>query len=388
MSTEFEVENAVIEFWNREDEYLLLEPNEFIAALPEHLLPKKNYLPPLLLTKNQWIYRARPNDASYMQGNGKNVISNYSFSPKKYTIQGRANHVKSPMFYASEFIGATAFESRWDVEKDALVGCWKIKGRSPDLRLAVCASRFRAESRVNIKDKIPASIRLQLEFLDALFSSDREKRLWIEYTGDGEEQLETPRDKIHKLSAAIAQYLMAREGVDGILYHSAQAQGSQAVFPPFHEANSLLNIAISPKYVAKNMRLEKVYRVNISNYYDENGRRRATRKAIRIGIPINKTRLGFSKLSVTQNEKFETHHNSSGVPFLLEGPLVLIIPKPDDFKKLEEIVKNQVCGKHHKRAEIGGEVRNEIDYATLDTCCDVFCDELKERLRLEEMWWD
>lgn len=386
MSTELEVENAVIEFWNREDEYLLLEPNEFIAALPEHLLPKKKSLPPLLLTKNQWIYRARPNDASYMKGNGKNLISNYSFSPKKYTIQGRANHVKSPMFYASEFIGATAFESRWDVEKDALVGCWKIKGTSPELRLAVCASRFRAESRVNIKDKLPAPTILQLEFLDALFSSDREKQLWIEYRGGGEIQLESPRDKIHKLSAAIAQHLMVREDVDGILYHSAQAQGSQAVFPPFDEASSLLNIAISPKYVAKNMRLEKVYRVNISSYDDEHGRRRATRKAIRIGIPINKTRLEFSKLSATQNEKFETHHNSPGVPLLLEGSLILQIPKPDDFNKLEEIVKNHVCDKHDKRAEIGGEVRNGIDCTTLDTCCDSFCDELKKRLRSEEMW--
>lgn len=388
MSTVQEVTDAIDEFWRREEEYLLLKPTEFIKVLPSHLLPSKNYIPPFTLTEKQWIYRARPIDASYMKGDGRYLISNYTYSPKKYTIQGRANHPNQPMFYGSEYIGATALESRWHMEKDALIGCWRVRNNSPNLKFAVCASRFRPELKVNLKDKLHASVLKQLEFLDELFSSDREKQLWTEYRRGNEVQKETPRDRIHKLSASIAQYLMKREGVDGILYLSAQAQGARAVFPPYNEADLLFNVAISPRYIKKHMVLEKVYRVRIESYEDDKGRRRATRKAIRIGLPINRTRLSFSKLNATQISEFENYHNNGGVPMLLSGPFMLKVPKPGDYAALEAIVEASECPAHKKLAVLGSEDVNGNDYTTLQICCEEFCDQLKEKLRSEGMWWD
>ena len=388
MSSETEVRDAVKEFWDREKEYLLLQPNEFLAALPKHLLPPKNYIPPLLLTENQWIYRARPADASYMRADGKYIISKYTFSPKKNTIQGRANHESQPMFYGSEFIGATALESRWNMEKDAFIGCWRIKRNSPNIKLAICASRFRPDLNIDISNKLPASRILQLEFLDELFSSDREKQLWIEYKDGKETQKETPRDRVHKLSASIAQHLIEREDVDGILYLSAQAQGTHAVFPPHNEAELLFNVAISPKYVSKHMSLEKVYKVKIESYDDDQGRRRAKRKAIKIGIPINKTKLKFSKLNTAQNIEFEAVHNNAGVPMLLEGPILLQIPRPTNTNRFEELVKSSTCGNHNENADTEDILVNGIDYKKLTFCCDDFCEELKENLRSEGMWWD
>lgn len=388
MSSTKSIDETISKFWEIEDELRELEPEEIIERLPKNILPLVNYHAPLRLTNRQWIYRARPNEATYMQGDGKKLIKNYRYAPPEHTEQGRANLAKKPMFYGSEYISATAFEARANMEEDSLVGCWRIKPKSPEVKLAICACLFRPEIGYNMQKYLSEPLLSKIKFLDKIFSHDRDKKLWVEYRDGVQTKKESAKDKIHSITAAVAQHLIERENVDGIVYHSAQAQGAKAVFEPSNNANWLFNLAITPAYVDQHLVLEKVYRVRINSYDDELGRRRATRSAIEIGIPVDDKILEFQELDDMQNQEFELEHNQCGVPMLLKGRRMLTIENLENASDCQKIVDSLTCGEHGIKAKLQTRLFDEVPGVTIETCCDELCTPLQQKLRDAGIWID
>jgi hypothetical protein len=382
------VGDTIKEFWEIEEELWSVDPSSIISRLPHGLLPVEKYLAPFRLTENQVIYRARPVGANYMQNGGREEIANYTYAPKEFTPLGRANFPGKPMFYGSEYISATAFEARSGMERKSLVGCWRVKKGSPVAKFAICACLFRPEINFDHAKTLSEPLLSKVKFLDEIFSVDRKRRIWTETRRGIKERKESPKDSIHVITSAIADFLIEREGVDGVLYHSAQALGAKAVFPSRDPLNRLFNIAIRPEYVDQHMELERVYRVKIDTYTDEEGRKRATRSAVEIGLPIDDSNLEFSELNQDQVRDFEVEHNCSDVPMLLEGHIELTIPNPKDADGCKILVDSFKCKTHQTGPELRRTTVDGLPTIVIGVCCEELSGLLVDALREAGHWND
>jgi len=386
MLTPKHVQEAISEFWNREAEYYLMDDDKLISALPANLLPVFKSYPLLELVPSNVIYRSRLCAADYMAGSKKELVENYSYAPLEYAGRGRAHILGETAFYGSEYISATAFESRQYLEDQSLLGCWQIKDESRNLRLFMTTTNLRPEIGTSKFNRIPITWKMQMGFLDKIFTMDREKAVWTQVSGDAEEQKASEPNKIHKVTSVIAKHLVQREGADGIVWRSAQAQGSPAIFENKNEADYLLNLAIWPDFVDEHMELKKVYKIRINPWIDDDGRNRATREVLEIGIPDQRGRLNFSELSDEQSREYEANHNTCGVPFKLEGESHLTMTPFSDIQSISRACDGVICAHHDKTYAVKVEDKDGVSTTTIICCCDEYSDELIECLKKASIW--
>lgn len=390
MSTSSQVAAAVEEFWVLESEGVFegVRPGDALANLPAHLVPPPEMLYPLLLTPAQYIYRARPAEAAWMAGDRRCLVRNYKYAPPEFSNAGRANFRGEPMFYGSEYISATALESRLRVEEDSLIGCWRVQPGAPDLRLALLATTFHPPVAVDIGSKLPTPLLLQLKFLEDIFCTDRERPVLRETGGNAANPAEPSSSRLHVVTAAIAKHIVSAGGHDGVAYRSAQAQGVEAILAPHDEADFLLNVAITKPYVDENLVLECVYLVRIDSYDDDRGGRRAKRSALEIGLPIDELHLEFRSLTDSEALHFEVVHNQSSVPFLLPSPVYLSIKGPTDSKPFFEAAAAAECPKHQTTAKVTHRVESGSGIIEIATCCDAQAEIVQAALRPQQLWVD
>lgn len=386
MPTPSDVQQAINEFWNKEFEYYLMDDDKIISALPANLLPSFKSYPLLELIPSNVIYRSRLCDASYMVGQKRELVENYTYAPLKFAGRGRAHILGETAFYGSEYISATAFESRQYLEEDSLLGCWQIKNGSRNLRLFMTTTKMRPEIGNSSFDRMPIEWKMQMKFLDDIFTMDREKAMWTETSSGKEEKMASNPDRIHKITSVIAKHLVEREGADGIVWRSAQAQGAWAVNEDRNEADYLLNLAIWPDFIDEYMELKKVYKIRINPWVDKAGQNRAAREALEIGVPDRKGRINFSKLTDDQKFEFETMHNTCGVPLKREGKTRLTIKPFSDIHRISSVCDKTQCVSHDTSYDAKIENIGGVPTTTIICCCNEYSDELIVSLRKVGIW--
>jgi len=222
--------------------------------------------------------------------------------------------------------------------------------------------------------------------LDKIFTMDREKAMWTEVVRGKEEKKASKPDRIHKITSVIAKYLIEREGADGIVWRSAQAQGARAVVEERNEAKYLLNLAICPEFVDEHMKLKKVYKIRINTWVDETGQNRATREALEIGALVGKDMLEFSELSDSEKDEFEAIHNICGVPLKLAGKVHLMIEGLTDIEGVKSACYGMICGAHDDKFSVKVDEVSSVQTTVITCCCDEYSNELIRTLRDVGIW--